>query len=156
MSDHTIVIIWVIKTFFCTVLLCSIATSSLSLLAILLNSAFRCLYLSFSPLQNERRMDEWSRAKANRILPRECTGHGALGNITMNKFNGGDGIPAEPFQILKDDAVKVLHSIYQQICKTQQWPQDWKGELLFQSQRKAMPKNVQTTAQLHSFHMLAR
>ena len=68
------------------------------------------------------------------------------GSITTNKGCGGDGIPAEPFQILKDDAVKVLHSIYQQICKTQQWPQDWKGELLFQSQRKAMPKNVQTTA----------
>ena len=50
----------------------------------------------------------------------------ALGSITMNKASGGDGIPAELFQILKDDAVKVLHSICQQICKAQQWPQDWK------------------------------
>jgi len=49
-----------------------------------------------------------------------------LGSITMNKASGDDGIPVEPFQILKDDAVKVLHSICQQIWKTQQWPQDWK------------------------------
>ena len=48
--------------------------------------------------------------------------HDALGSITMSKGSGGDGIPAEQFQILKDDAVKVLHSIYQQIWKTQQWP----------------------------------
>ena len=51
---------------------------------------------------------------------------GALGSITMNKASGGDGIPVDLFQILKDDAVKVLHSICQQIWKTQQWPQDWK------------------------------
>ena len=50
----------------------------------------------------------------------------ALESITMNKASGGDGIPVELFQILKDDAVKVLHSICQQIGKTQQWPQDWK------------------------------
>ena len=50
----------------------------------------------------------------------------ALGSITTNKAGGGDGIPVELFQILKDDAVKVLHSICQQIWKTQQWPQDWK------------------------------
>ena len=50
----------------------------------------------------------------------------ALGSITMNKASGGDGIPVGLFQILKDDAVKVLHSVYQQIWKTQQWPQDWK------------------------------
>ena len=56
--------------------------------------------------------------------------------------------------MLKDDAVKVLHSICQQIWKTQQWPQDWKSQSSFQSQRKAMPKNVQTTTQLHSSHML--
>ena len=61
----------------------------------------------------------------------------ALGRITMNKANEGDGIPAELFQILKDDAVKVLHSICQQIWKTQQWPQDWKSQVSFQSQRKA-------------------
>ena len=74
----------------------------------------------------------------------------------MNKASGGDGIPVELFQILKDDAVKVLHSIYQQIWKTQQWPQDWKRSFSFQFQRKAMPKNAQTTAQLHSSHMLVK
>ena len=74
----------------------------------------------------------------------------------MNKASGGDGIPAELFQILKDDAVKVLHSICQQIWKTQQWPQDWKGQFSFQSQRKAVPKNAQTTVQLQYFYMLTR
>ena len=54
----------------------------------------------------------------------------ALGSITTNKTSGGDGIPDELFQILKDDAVKVLHSIFQQIRKTQQWPQDWKRSVL--------------------------
>ena len=56
----------------------------------------------------------------------ECKVRWALRSITMNKASGGDGIPVELFQILKDDAVKVLHSICQQIWKTQQWPQDWK------------------------------
>ena len=56
----------------------------------------------------------------------ECEVKWALGSITMNKARGGDGIPAELFQILKDDALKVLHSVWQQIWKTQQWPQDWK------------------------------
>ena len=78
----------------------------------------------------------------------------ALESITMNKASGGDGIPVELLQILKDDAVKVLHAICQQIWKTQQWPQDWKSQSSFQSQRKAMPKNAQTTTQLHSSHML--
>ena len=72
----------------------------------------------------------------------------------MNKASGGDGIPVELFQILKDDAVKVLHPICQQIWTTQQWPWDWKSTFSFQSQRKAMPKNVQTTTQLPSSHML--
>ena len=58
------------------------------------------------------------------------------------KASGGDGIPAELFQILKDDAVKVLHSICQQIWKTQQWPKDWKSQFSFQSQGKGMPKNA--------------
>ena len=58
------------------------------------------------------------------ILEREVKW--ALGNITTNKSSGGDRIPVEAFQILKDDAVKVLHSICQQMWKTQQWPQDWK------------------------------
>ena len=86
----------------------------------------------------------------------ECKVSWALGSIATNKASGDDGIPAELFQILKDDALKVPHSIYQQIWKTQQWPQDWKRSIFIQSQRKAMPKNVQTTVQLDSFHMLAR
>ena len=77
----------------------------------------------------------------------------ALGIITTNKASGGDGIPVELFQILKDDAVKVLQSICQQIWKSQQWQQDWKRSVFIQSQRKAMPKNAQTTAQFHSSHM---
>ena len=85
----------------------------------------------------------------------ECEVKWALGSITMNKASGGDEIPVELFQILKDDAVKVLPSICQQIWKTQQWPQNGKGQFSFQSQTKAMPKNVPTTAQLHSSHTLA-
>ena len=84
----------------------------------------------------------------------ECEVKWALENITMNKANAGDGIPVELFQILKDDAVKVLHSICQQVWKTQQWYRTGKGQFSFQSQRKAMPKNAQTTAQLHSSHTL--
>ena len=86
----------------------------------------------------------------------KCEVKWALGSITMNIAGGGDGIPVELFQILKDDAVKVLHSICQQIWKTHQWPQDWKRQFSFQSQRKAMPKNAQTTVQLHSSHMLVK
>ena len=74
----------------------------------------------------------------------------------MNKASGGDGIPVELFQILKDDGVKVLHLVCQQIWKTQQSHRTGKGHFSFQSQRKAMPKNVQTTTQLHSSHMLAK
>ena len=86
----------------------------------------------------------------------ECEVKWALGSITMNKASRGDGIPVELFQILKDDAVKVLHSVCQQIWKSQQWPQGWKRSVFFQSQRKAMPKNAQTTTQLHSSHMLVK
>ena len=86
----------------------------------------------------------------------ECEVTWTLESITLNKASGGDGIPVELFQILKDVAVKVLHSICQQIWKTQQWPQDWKRSVFILSQRKAMPKNAQTTAQLHSSHMLAK
>ena len=86
----------------------------------------------------------------------ECEVKWALGNITMNKASGGDGIPVELFQILKGDIVKVLHSIWQQIGKTQQWPQTGKGQFSFQSQRKAMPKNAQTTTQLHSSYTLVK
>ena len=74
----------------------------------------------------------------------------------MNKASGDDSVPAELFEILKDDAVKVLHSIYQQIWKTQQWPQDWKRSFFIPVPKKAKPKNVQTTAQLHSSHTLAK
>ena len=86
----------------------------------------------------------------------ECEVKWALGSITMNKGSGGDGIPVEVFQILKDDAVKVLHSICQQIWKTQQWPQDWKRSVFIPIPNKAMPKNAQTTAQLYSSHMLVK
>ena len=86
----------------------------------------------------------------------ECEVKWALGNITMNKASRGDGIPVQLLQILKDDTVKVLHSICQQIWKAQQMPQDWKRSTSFQSQRKAMPKNAQTTTQLHSSHTLAK
>ena len=65
----------------------------------------------------------------------ECEVKGALGSITTNKASGGDGIPVELFQVLKDSGVKWLHSIGQQIWKTQQWPQDWKSWFSFQSQR---------------------
>ena len=68
----------------------------------------------------------------------------------LNKASGGDGIPVELFQILKDDAGKVPHSICQQIWKTQQWPQDWKRSVFIPIPREAMPKNAQTTVQLHS------
>ena len=86
----------------------------------------------------------------------ECKAKWALGSITTNKASGGDRIPVELFQILKDDAVKVLHSVIQQIWKTRQWPQNWKRSVFIPSQRKAMPKNAQTTAQLHSSHTLVK
>ena len=86
----------------------------------------------------------------------ECKVKWALGSITMNKASGGDGIPVELLLILKDGAMEVLHSICQQIWKTQQWPQDWKGQFSFQSQRKAMSKNVQPMAQLQSSHTIAK
>ena len=86
----------------------------------------------------------------------ECEVKWALGSITMNKAGGGDGIPVELFQILKDDAVKMLHSICQHIWKTQQVHRTRKSQFSFQSQRKAMLKNVQTTTPLRSSHMLAK
>ena len=85
----------------------------------------------------------------------DCEIKQALESITVNKASGGDGISAELFQT--DNTIKVLHSICQQIWKTWPGPQDWKkGQFSFQSQRKAMPKNAQTTAQLHSSHMLVK
>ena len=70
----------------------------------------------------------------------ECEVKWALGSITLNKVSGSDGIPAELFQILKDDAVKVMHSICQQIWKTQQWPQDWKRSVFIPTPKKGNPK----------------
>ena len=70
----------------------------------------------------------------------ECEVNWALGSITTNKASGGDGIPAELFQILKDDAAKVLHSICQQIWKTQQWPQDWKRSVFIHIPKKGNAK----------------
>ena len=86
----------------------------------------------------------------------ECKVKWALGSITTNKASGGYGIPVELFQILTDDAVKVLHSICQQIGKLSSGHRTGKGQFSFQSQRKAMPKNAQTTTQLYSSHMLAK
>ena len=81
----------------------------------------------------------------------ECEVKWASGSSTMNRASGGDGIPAELFQVLKDDAVKVMQSVCQQIWKTQQWPQDWKRSVFI-----PIPKNAQTNTQLHSSHMLVK
>ena len=86
----------------------------------------------------------------------ECEVKWALESIITNKASGGVGIPVELFQILKDDAVKVLHSICQHIGKLSSGHRTGKGQFSFQSQRKAIPKNVQNTAQLHSSHMLVK
>ena len=86
----------------------------------------------------------------------ECEVKWALGSITANKASGGDGIPVERFQILKDDAVKVLHSICQQIWTTQQWPQYWKRSVFILIPKKGNAKNAQTTTQLHSSHTLVK
>ena len=85
----------------------------------------------------------------------ECEVRWAIGSITTNKASGGDGIPVELFQILKDDAVKVLHSVCQKIWKTAV-ATGLEKVSFHQSQRKAMPKNAQTTAQLHSSHTLVK
>ena len=86
----------------------------------------------------------------------ECEVRRALGSISTNKVSGGDGVPVELFQILKDDAVKVLQSIRQQIWKTQQWPQDWKRSVFIPIPKKGNAKNAQTTTQLHSSHTLVK
>ena len=78
-----------------------------------------------------------------------------LGSITTNKVTGGDGIPVELFQILKDDPVKALHSICHKFGKLSSGHRTGKGQFSFQSQ-KAMTKNVQTTTQWHSSHTLAK
>ena len=87
----------------------------------------------------------------------ECAVKRALEGITMNKASGGDGIPVELFQTLKDDAVKMLHSIYQQIWKKiSSGHGTGKGQFSFQSQRKAMPNNAQSPAQFPQFFHPAR
>ena len=86
----------------------------------------------------------------------ECEVKWALGSITMKKASGGDGIPVELFQILKDDAVKVLHAICQQIWKTQQWPQDWKRSVFILMSKKGEAKKCSHTTQLYSFYMVAK
>ena len=80
----------------------------------------------------------------------ECKVKWALGTLTMNKISGGDGIPVELFQILKDDAVKVLHSICQQIWKSQQWPQDWKGSVFISIPKKSNAKECRMFILLHN------
>ena len=88
----------------------------------------------------------------------ECDVKWALGSFTMNKASGGDGIPVELFQILKDDAVKVLPSICQQIWKTQQWPQDWKKSVFIPILKKGNAKECSNyraiSHSLHSSHTL--
>ena len=79
----------------------------------------------------------------------KCEVKWALGSITMNKASGGDGIPVELFQILKDDAGKVLHSICQQIWETQQWPQDWKRSVFIPIPKKGNAKECS------SYHTIA-
>ena len=81
----------------------------------------------------------------------ECEVKWALESMTTNKASGGDGNPVELYKILEDYAVKVLHSIHQKIWKTQQCPLDWKMSIFI-----PIPKNAQTTAQLHSSHRLVK
>ena len=83
----------------------------------------------------------------------ECEVKWALGSVTMNKASRGQ---VELFKILEDDAVKVLHSICQQIWKTQQWPQDWRRSVFIPIPKKGNAKNAQATALLHSSHTLVK
>ena len=82
----------------------------------------------------------------------ECEVKWALESITTNKVSGGDGIPVEPFQILKDDAVKVLHSICQQIWTTQQWPQDWKRSVFIPTPKKG---NAKESSNYHTIALIS-
>ena len=86
----------------------------------------------------------------------ECEVNWALGIIPMNKARGGDGILVELFQILKDDAVKVLHSNASKFGKLSSGHRTGKGQFSFQSKRKAKPKNSQTSTQLHSSQTLVK
>ena len=83
----------------------------------------------------------------------ECEVKWALGSITMNKTSGGDRIPVELFQILKNDAVKVLHSICQQIWKTQQWPQDWKRSVFIPIPKKG---NAKECSNYHTIALISQ
>ena len=82
----------------------------------------------------------------------ECEVKGAIGSMTMNKASGGDGISAELFQILKDDAVKVLHPICQQICKAHQWPHDWKSSVFIPISKKG---NVKECSSYHTIALIS-
>ena len=82
----------------------------------------------------------------------ECEVKGALGSITMDNASGGEGIPVELFQILKDDAVKVVNSICQQIWKTQQWPQDWKRSVFVPIPKKG---NVKECSKYHTIALIS-
>ena len=86
----------------------------------------------------------------------ECEVKWALESITRNKASGGDGIPLELFQILKDDAVKVPHSICQQIWKIQQWPQDWKRSVFISIPKEGNAKECSDYRTMHSSHMLVK
>ena len=86
----------------------------------------------------------------------ECEVKWTLESIPTHKASGGDGVPVELFQILKDDAVKLLHSICQHFGKLSSGHRTGKGQFSFQSQRTAMPKNAQTATQLHSSHTLVK
>ena len=86
----------------------------------------------------------------------ECEVRWALESITTNKASGGDGIPVEQFQILKDDAVKVLHSICQQIWKAQQWPQDWKRSVFISIPKKGNAKECSNYHTVALSHMLVK
>ena len=86
----------------------------------------------------------------------ECEVKRALESITTNKASGGDGIPVELFQILEDDAVKVLHSICQQLWKTQQWPQDWKRSVLFPIPKKGNAKECSIALISHASKVMLK
>ena len=152
---------------------CYFLKSFLFLLAVPWNSVFRWVYLSFSPLLFASLLfSAISQASSDNhftilhfffmgmvLITASCAVLGtiqckvkwAVESVTTNKASGGDGITAELFQILKDDAVKVLHSICQQIWKFSSGHKTGNDQFSFQFQRRTMPKNVHTTAQLHHF-----
>ena len=86
----------------------------------------------------------------------ECEVKWALGSITMNKASGGEGIPVDQFQILKGDVVKVLHSIYQQVWKTEQWPHDRKKAVFIPIPKKGNAKECSNYCKMHSSHTLVK